>query len=171
MVFAAIAFFISPSFAEDESLPEMPAALLAYHNAGQSICEPIDELAHGTDWRAYTLTNDFTLYLVPCAAGAYNFSHMLYVSYDVSDLYSRLLFVDFTDRYGWAGVDQLYGVTFDAQTLTLTSHYKGRRIDDCGTAGVWRWDDYSFRLEAFFAKSDCDGLGEPGDFPQIWPPM
>lgn len=170
LVTAAFASPATSASAQNDPSTELPAQLLAQHRAAQSICEPIDELVHGTDWRVRTLTNDFVLYMVPCAAGAYNFSHVLYVGYAGSDLYSRLLLVDFTDRYGWVGVDQLYGVAFDEQTLTLTSHYKGRGLGDCGTAGSWVWDEYAFRLEAFFAKGECDGIGEPGDFPQIWPP-
>ena len=147
----------------------LPPALLAQHIAAPSICEPIEDLVHGDEWSIHPLTNDFTLYMVPCAAGAYNFSFTLYVGYVGSEFFSRLLFADFNDRYGWTGVDQLYGAVFVDETLTLTSYYKGRGLADCGTAGVWVWDEYGFKMLAFFAKSECDGLGEPGDFPQVWP--
>ena len=67
------------------------------------------------------------------------------------------------------GADQLFGAYFDPETLTLSSFFKGRGLGDCGTAGIWRWDEFAFRLEAFYAKSECDGTIELGDFPQIWP--
>lgn len=148
----------------------LPPALLAQHAAGD-YCEPLDDLVHGQDWQSYRLPNDTTLYMVPCAAGAYNFSYMLYTSSGGSDYYVRLLFVDYFDEYGWMGTDQLFGAYFDPGTLTLTSFYKLRGLGDCGTSGVWRWREYGFALLEFYAKSECDGEGELGEFPQVFPPQ
>ena len=171
--FAVAALLAQPAVAQEVKPPPLPAdlpdALLAKHAAGDSYCEPLDELVHGDDWRIYALTEGYVLYMVPCAAGAYNFSHMLYVGWGRSESYSRLLFADYFGLHGWGGVDQLYGAEFDPVTLQLTSFYKLRGIGDCGTAGVWVWDRYAFRMKAFFARHVCEG--EPGDFPQVWPPQ
>lgn len=146
----------------------LPPALLAQH-ALEQICQPLDELVHGEDWEIHHLTEDFVLYMVPCAAGAYNFSYSFYVGTAGQESYARLLFVNYYGPYGWTGVDQLFNPFFDETTLTLTSFYKGRGLADCGTSGVWRWDQYAFALEAFYAQDECDGTIEPGDFPQVWP--
>ncbi len=160
----------APALAQSPGLPtELPPTLLAQH-ADEPMCEPLDELVHGDDWTVYRLANGFVLYMVPCAAGAYNFSYTFYVGNEGQDTYSRLLFADYYGPYGWMGVDQLFNPTFDDSTLTLTSFYKGRGLADCGTSGVWQWVDYGFRLLAFYAQDECDGTIEPGMFPQVWPP-
>jgi hypothetical protein len=166
-----LALIAAPALAQSSSQTgEIPAGLLAQHIATPSICEPIDELVHGDDWQMYQLTEGRILYMIPCAAGAYNFSYMFYVGTPGHDTYERLLFVDYYGPYGWMGVDQLYNPTFDPGTLTLRSFYKGRGLADCGTSGVWQWVQYGFRLRAFYAQDECNGTIEPGDFPQVWPP-
>lgn len=147
---------------------ELPDALVARH-AAEPMCQPRDELPHGEEWEIHPLTDGFVLYMVPCAAGAYNLSYMFYVGPDDREAYARQLFVDFSGRYGWTGTDQLFNPAFDGETLTLTSFYKGRGLADCGTSGVWRWDQYAFALQAFYAQDECNGTVEPGDFPQVWP--
>ncbi len=157
--------------AQSTSLPtELPPTLLAQH-AEDEMCEPLDQLAHGEDWEIHPLTNGFTLYMVPCAAGAYNFSYAFYVGNDGQDTYAHQLFVDYYGPYGWMGVDQLFNPTFDPETLTLHSFYKLRGLADCGSSGVWQWVEYGFRLRAFYAQDECNGTIEPGDFPQVWPPQ
>lgn len=146
----------------------LPQALLDQH-AADPLCSPLDELVHSGDRQVHQLGEGISLYMIPCMAGAYNFSHALYLSNPFSESFQRLLFVDFNDRYGWMGADQLVGAAFDPATLTLTSFYKGRGLADCGTSGIWVWDQYAFRLEAFHAQSECDGTIEPDDFPQVWP--
>ncbi len=161
----------TPSGAQsEEPAVGLPAALLAQH-AAEASCEPLAEVRHAAMWGVHTLTEGFVLYMVPCAAGAYNFSYAFYVGPADRDAFARQLFVDFHDRYGWTGTDQLFNPNFDPETLTLTSFYKLRGIGDCGTSGVWRWDRYAFALTGFYAQSECDLSVEPGDFPQVWPPI
>lgn len=156
--------------AQSSSLPiPLPATLLAQH-AEDTTCEPLDRLVHGQDWEVHGLGEHYALYMVPCAAGAYNFSYAFYVGTEGEDSYLRLLFVDYSDRYGWEAANQLFNPSFDDTTLTLRSFYKLRGLADCGTSGVWRWDEYAFALVAFYAQGECDGTIEPGNFPQIWPP-
>lgn len=147
---------------------ELPPELLDRH-ARQSSCDPLQNLVHGDDWEIHPLTEGHILYMVPCFSGAYNFSYQLYVGRAGSDDFERLLFVDYIDRFGWIGADQLVGAFFNPESLTLSSYYKGRGLGDCGTSGVWRWDEYGFRMVEFAAKSECDGTVDPGGFPQIWP--
>jgi hypothetical protein len=147
---------------------ELPAALLAQH-AQRSWCDPIEDLVHGNDQQIYRLSGEQYLFMVPCFAGAYNFSYQLYVGRPGDQIFDLLLFANYDDVLGWTGTDELFGAYFDPETLALTSFYKGRGLGDCGASGTWQWEEYAFRLVAFYAKSECDGLGDPGEFPQVWP--
>ena len=113
----------------------LPTALLALHDR-QSNCEPIANLVHGEDWEIHRLGDDEILFMVPCFARAYNFSHQLYTSREGADYFTRLLFADYSDSHGRTGTDQLVGAFFDPDTLTLSSFYKGRGLADCGTSGI-----------------------------------
>lgn len=156
------------ALAQVKGVADLPPALLEQH-ARQSDCEPLESLVHGDDWEVHRLSDAEWLYMVPCFSGAYNFSYMFYVGRDGSDFFQRLLFADYSETYGWTGTDQLVGAFFDPDTLTLSSFAKGRGLGDCGTAGVWVWDEFAFRLVSFHAKEDCDGAGGIETFPQVWP--
>ncbi|WP_299343956.1 DUF1176 domain-containing protein [uncultured Maritalea sp.] len=152
-------------------LPEaLPNEIIAKHAKNEN-CDPLTELVHGEDWQVHQVNNSTLLYMVPCSAGAYNFSYAFYrQSVDNGDI-SKLLFVDYWDSLGWTGTDVLFNAGFDPQTRILTSYYKGRGLGDCGTAGEWQWQEYGFKMLKFFAKSECDGYADDADmsFPQIFP--
>ena len=133
-------------------------------------CEPMSELVHGGDLQSYRLDAENTLYLVPCTAGAYNFS---YIAYTKDGYETRMqLFASFWEGYGWSGTQYLVNPWFNEKQNILTDFTKGRGLGDCGATGVWQWGGYSFKLLQYTAKSSCDGsfeeMEEIGDFPVIY---
>lgn len=161
-VATAMLFAAGSAFAGDP----LPEGLLEQHYS-ESRCDPLEDLIHGGETAAYPLPDGKTLYMIPCSAGAYNWAYSFYVG--ENGWFYGLHWADYTDRWGWSGTDVLFLPTFDPESLTLTSFYKGRGLGDCGTWGRWTWDDYAFRLDAFHAKSACDGEGDVGEFPQVYP--
>jgi hypothetical protein len=47
--------------------------------------------------------------------------------------------------------------SYDSDTRTLTSHWKGRSAGDCGTIVEWKWTGWYFRLLHVWDKAHCDG--------------
>lgn len=151
---------------------DLPAEIFEIH-AKQENCEPPAELVHGDDWQVYQVNNDTLLFMLPCSAGAYNFSYMFYTqSFEYPGI-SKLLFADYSDSVGWTGTDMLVNPSYEPETKTLYSFYKGRGLGDCGTSGEWQWQDYGFKMLKFYAKSECDGFedDEEIEFPQIFPAL
>jgi len=148
----------------------IPTQILAIHTATDS-CEQFENLVHAQDWQVHQLNNDTLLYMLPCSAGAYNFSHAFYTQSITYGGVTRLLFADYWDSLGWTGTDLLFNVSYDPQSRSLTSYYKGRGLGDCGTSGEWQWQEYGFKMLKFFAKSECNGFEDDADmsFPQIFP--
>ena len=149
---------------EPDPIPQM---LINEHaNPTISGCEPIDELAQGEEIASFRLDAENTLYLVPCTAGAYNFSSVAYVKNDYET--SMQMFASYWEGNGWSGTQYLINPDFNEKTNMLYTFYKGRGIGDCGSTGVWQWDKYSFKMLEYSAKSECDGEGELGVFPIIY---
>ncbi len=148
-----------------------PNYLLAEHkNPKFSGCDAIDELAQGSDIESFRLDATNTLFLVPCTAGAYNFSSVAYIKDEFET--KMQLFATYWGENGWSGTQYLVNPYFDEKTKIIGDFYKGRGIGDCGTTGVWQWSGYSFRLLEYRAKSECGGeiddAEEVGDFPIIY---
>lgn len=148
----------------------IPADLLAYH-AEKSECDEFGEVINAEDWEVHQLDNSKLLFMIPCGSGAYNFAFSFYLADTQTGNYSQLLFADYWEPQGWGGTDILINAYFDPKEKTLSSYYKGRGLGDCGNSGLWQWSDYSFKLLKFNAKSECDGMLEGDEFPQIYPPQ
>lgn len=139
-------------------------------------CEPLADLPNGEDGEAYRLDAEHSIYLIPCWAGAYNFSYQVYTATD--DALQLQLFADYNERQGWSGTNTLVNAFYDPRSQTLSAFYKGRGIGDCGSTGLWQWDQRNFRMLEYTGKYECDGEGDPGDFPVVyrapdytpWPP-
>lgn len=143
----------------------LPAELIERHRANPD-CEAFEDLPHGSDIITGPLDDEQTLYLLPCTAGAYNFAYIAYRGDEYS--FEHLYFTSYSDAFGWSGTPYLVNPGYDAQTRELTEFNKGRGIADCGTSGLWQWQDYGFKLLEYRSKSKCDETGEPGDFPVVY---
>lgn len=103
----------------------------------------------------YALGGGATLVLVPCGAGAYNFSTVPYVLRG-----GKAALATFDAAPGWGGDDgppMLVNAGFDAKTGELSSYAKGRGIGDCGSAETYVWDGTRFRLTEARAMGECRG--------------
>ncbi|MCA1197608.1 DUF1176 domain-containing protein [Sphingomonas sp. R647] len=102
----------------------------------------------------YALGGGATLALVPCGAGAYNFSSIAYLVRD-----GKVQVAGFDSAPGWTadGPAMLVNVGFDLKTGELGSYAKGRGIGDCGSAETYVWDGTRFRLTEARAMGECRG--------------
>ncbi|NOZ31733.1 MAG: DUF1176 domain-containing protein [Alphaproteobacteria bacterium] len=157
---------LGPPLTTRTAFSRLPRELTDLHRAFGR-CDPPDDIPHANDIGIYALTGSATLFLLPCTAGAYNFSFRAYLDSGLGP--TALLFADYTDRFGWQGAELLVNPEFNPETLALTSFYKGRGPADCGTRGTWVWDEFAFRMTLFLAKDICDFKGDAGAFPQVFP--
>lgn len=96
-----------------------------------------------------------TLALVPCGAGAYNFS-----SVPVTIVAGRPTLARFDSAVGWGepGAEPiLVNAGFDTRTGTLSSYSKGRGLGDCGSSEEFVWDGQRFRLTNATSMGECRG--------------
>lgn len=143
----------------------VPPALIELHR-GQEDCEPLEDIPHNTLFTAIDLGAGNTLYIVPCEGGAYNPSFAVYRNSGSG--FARQGFADYSHETSWSVTSHLINPQWNDQTKTLTTFNKGRGIADCGSIGVWRLRDGYLRLERFYHKQECDGQGDPGDFPLVY---
>lgn len=96
-----------------------------------------------------------TLVLIPCGAGAYNYSAVPYVLENGTATLAR-----FDAAPGWsgtAGIATLVNADFDARTGQLGSYAKGRGLGDCGSMESYVWDGTMFRLVEARVMGECRG--------------
>ncbi|WP_066656318.1 MULTISPECIES: DUF1176 domain-containing protein [unclassified Sphingomonas] len=107
------------------------------------------------DLERFALGGGATLVLIPCGAGAYNFSSVPYI---VRAGKAQLARFDAATGFGEnEGPPMLVNAGFDAKTGELTSYAKGRGLGDCGTAQSFVWDGTRFRLTEQRVMDDCRG--------------
>ncbi|GLQ52772.1 DUF1176 domain-containing protein [Devosia nitrariae] len=147
----------------------VPAALVEAHRADET-CEPLEDLPNGRDSQVERLDDERLVAILPCGAGAYNFSSKVYVV--TGGEFKLQHFAEFADHQSWHTSDQLVNAWYDPASRELVSFNKGRGIADCGSSGTWRWRNF-FRLEEYRYKGECDATGDPGEFPVVYtaPPM
>jgi len=121
----------------------------------QSDCAENYEGESRPDIERHALGGGATLVLVPCGAGAYNFSSVPYVVKA-----GKVQIAAFDSTPGWGGDDgppMLVNASFDPKTGELGSYAKGRGIGDCGSAETYVWDGTRFRLTEARAMGECRG--------------
>lgn len=146
--------------------PDPMSEQLLAHHATDPNCSSIEDLANGADRWSYRISATQSLHILPCWSGAYNFSWVVYVQgqYDTLQHY----FAHPTEAGSWTASAELTNVNYDERALTLSTYAKGRGLGDCGTSGLWQWNGSTFELLEFSAKYQCDGQGNPGEFPVIY---
>jgi hypothetical protein len=112
-----------------------------------------------------------------CSAGAYNLKHIYYLQSDSEGL-RELQFatpeldvryvddnsdekVDSINVAGFVAADQLVNSSYDAATLSITSHSLWRGIGDASSSGLWIFRDGDFTLVKFEVDASYDGEINP----------
>ena len=96
-----------------------------------------------------------TLVLLPCGAGAYNFSSVPFIVTAGKPSIAR-----FNSSPGFEqgeGFPTLVNAGWDAKTGRLASYAKGRGLGDCGSSETYVWDGALFRLVAATQMPECRG--------------
>ena len=96
-----------------------------------------------------------------CATAAYQSAYSLFLA-DEKGANVRLAPLE--DGQGGLVEQPLIGVSFDLDSLTLSSFYKGRGLADCGGSQTWVWDGKQFRLTDETFMDLCRGVP-----PDEWP--
>ena len=96
-----------------------------------------------------------TLVLLPCGAGAYNFSTVPFVVTAGKPAIAR-----FDSPPGWTmaeGTPNLVNANWDAKLGRLGSYEKARGLGDCGSSETYVWDGMMFRLIEATQMGECRG--------------
>jgi hypothetical protein len=117
------------------------------------------EVDGARDAEAYPLSKSQTLVLIPCGAGAYNFSSVPMIA---TGVVGRRAFTTATFDFppGWAEnptMPMLVNASWDPAMSQLSSFAKGRGIGDCGGSEAYVWDGTMFRLVEAKAMGECRG--------------
>jgi len=102
------------------------------------------------------------LVLIPCGAGAYNFSSVPLIATGQAGRRAFRL-ARFDSQPGWSepgGPPMLVNAGWDATLATLSSFAKGRGLGDCGSAESYVWDGSVFRLVELRRMDQCRGAWE-----------
>lgn len=143
----------------------LPPDLIEFHRA-QKDCDALEHNPYRTLSRSIDLGDGNMLYLVPCEGGAYNATFAAYRRNALG--YFRASFATYSDETSWTVSGHLYNPEWNDEARTLTSFFKGRGIADCGSLTIWQLRDGYLRLEKLHHKQECDGEGDPGDFPLVY---
>ena len=107
----------------------------------------------------YPLSKSRSLVLVPCGAGAYNFSSVpLIATGSPGRRDFEIAKFDYPPGFTEnAGQPMLVNAGFDVKTMALSSFAKGRGIGDCGDAETYVWDGSMFRMTEARMMGECRG--------------
>lgn len=107
----------------------------------------------------HRLSKTETLVLVPCGAGAYNFTSVPVIATGIAGR-RTFRFAAFDYQPGWsedAAHPMLVNASWAPTTSTLQSYAKGRGLGDCGGSESYVWDGSRFRLVEASAMGECRG--------------
>ena len=107
----------------------------------------------------HRLSKAETLVLVPCGAGAYNFTSIPVIATGIPGR-RTFRFARFDFQPGWSkeeGHPMLVNAGWAPETSTLQSYAKGRGLGDCGGSETYVWDGVRFRLVEASAMGECRG--------------
>lgn len=107
----------------------------------------------------YRLSRSEELVLVPCGAGAYNFSSVPVIASGVPGR-RAFRFAAFDYQPGWTEEAKhpiLVNASWSPDRSRLESQAKGRGLGDCGGSESYVWDGGRFRLVEAAAMGECRG--------------
>jgi hypothetical protein len=150
---------------------DIPQTILDMHLI-ENGCDFAPDSSMFSSWESMALNQNFSLFMLPCSAGAYNLISRFYVWNNAQQTAEQQNFVAYSDTNGWTSTPDLVNAFLDPHSRTVTSFSKSRGLGDCGTAGTWQWAGYGIQLRQYYYQPIC-GLdyGEDADltFPQIFP--
>jgi len=107
----------------------------------------------------HRLSKTEVLVLVPCGAGAYNFTSVPVIATGIAGR-RTFRFASFDYQPGWSedsSHPMLVNAGWSAENATLQSYAKGRGLGDCGGSESYVWDGTRFRLTEASAMGECRG--------------
>jgi hypothetical protein len=131
----------------------------------RTACPDLSQDSEGEEI-GYQLTPDLTLWQMPCAQGAYNFS-MVYFLQPRASAPRRILF-DRPENGGLvANLGEIINGEFQDDERSIFFFAKGRGLGDCGARGSYVWNGRSFALASWQEMPTCRGA--PLDlWPVLW---
>ncbi len=116
--------------------------------------------------------SNFTLYIFPCRAGAYNFGSVFYGYDGVEGEINQLHFatpeydVDYADDtfekvseiglQGFSTTSTLFNPSFNPENNTIRSFIKWRGLADASASGLWQFENGKFVLKSFDVDATYD---------------
>jgi hypothetical protein len=136
-----------------------PEQIAQFRKAGD--CDPELAANSAQPLEVHALGGGKTLLLLPCSAGAYNVSALVYVG-DANG-FSAAQFDSPTGMGEGGGIASV--VNGQWENGVLTSYDKARGLGDCGVSASHVWDGARFRLVEQSEMSECRGNT---DFIRTW---
>ena len=165
-VASAAPYGLAPVYAGETAAPDIPLALLDRHRADPD-CEPLEELANGRDIVVDELDGGYTLYLLPCQSGAYNFGQKVYLGAG-GDYFDPQFFADYQAGIGWTGTPYLWNADYDPATKSISTFAKARGVGDCGTHRPVAVERLSLPARWRCASRDCsDDIDPDAEMPEF----
>lgn len=164
------------NFTEVNPLEEPEIIKRITENDDLSLCNNDSFLISEENTNIYELNTTEYLVEIFCFVGAYQGSYQ-FLFYDANQAQhqvSSLNFTIFEERAGSLQIGETSLLTgypeFDIEMKRLTVDRKARGLGDCGSYGIYQWQDDGFILEEYRYKGECDGVYIPvEDYPVIYP--
>ncbi|QGP79099.1 DUF1176 domain-containing protein [Sphingobium sp. CAP-1] len=118
-----------------------------------------DEMKGAEPPQLQRLSKTETLILVPCGAGAYNFTSIPVIATGIPGRRAFRL-ANFDGKPGWSEEEarpMLVNAGWVPEKSELSSFAKGRGIGDCGGSETYVWDGARFRLIEATSMGECRG--------------
>lgn len=153
-----------------DSLDSVPAPVLRAIAAEASECESETTAGYSS---AYSISDEMTLWEVPCNLYASHGSSVFAVSWTYHPDHASVLLFPAPPGMNIADYAGLMNATVDPATATVTS-YSLDSGGDCGSFDkfqliVAEGETVEFKLVEFREKTDCDGVEtDPATFPQVY---
>lgn len=144
--------------ARSSAAPYQPSKAEWAKLTSQAGCEGAEDENSSRQPEAKRLDARNTLLLIPCGAGAYNFSTAIFVTHEAKGKKPVTAFATMDVEPDWGeegGVPMLVNADYDE--MMLSSYAKGRGIGDCGSIQNWVWDGSQFRLTHAAGLGSCQG--------------
>jgi len=142
--------FVRPSGIAARVTPALKTAMVTASDCGEMYEGEVPKI------EAYALGGGKTLALLPCGAGAYNYSSIPFILDGGKPVFAAF---DSQPGMGEAGakMPDLVNAGWDPKTARLSSYAKGRGLGDCGSAAEYVWDGARFRLVEQRVMGECRG--------------
>lgn len=157
------------------TIAELPGAIRAQFQEGGA-CADTEPLMLEGNAMSHTLDENTTLYVTPCGStGAYNAPFQAFI--DSFDMVTTLAFPAMLDGAPSA-TPQAFNLSYDYETKTFSSFFKGRGIGDCGTFSKWKFGEGSMGTQLVLVEEtfrDCPAefseneTIDPSEWPKTWP--